>query len=126
MDSGTIFTFFAPVTDKLGIAQDWLAATALNVMTAVAIIKPKFEDLFKGFWRTSILAGVLGLAQAAAEYYQRPLVVLVAIVVLWLGTTVTMKTAEKGIDLGKKMTGNGKPLGAGDRLVDKRPTSPSY
>jgi len=100
MSDATIFSLLAPLTDKLGITQTWLAATALNVMTLTSIARAKYAAV-AGFWQTSAVVAVATGLLAAAEYYTSPLSIFVAILVVWAGTTLTMKGAEKTVDLAR-------------------------
>jgi len=101
-DAVTIFTLFKTLTDKLGITQAWLTATATNVMTLVGIVKPKFPSL-DGFWQTTALVAVTAGLLAGAEFYLAPWKILVCIVLIWGGTTLLMKTGEGAI----RITRNG-------------------
>jgi hypothetical protein len=101
MNDATIFSLLAPLTDQLGITQTWLAATALNVMSVTSIARAKYAQV-SGFWPTTILVATVTAMMAAAEYYTNPLAIFVSVVVIWGGTTLTMKGGEKVIDLGRK------------------------
>jgi len=101
MSDATIFSLLASLTDKLGITQTWLAATALNVMSLTSIARAKYSQV-SGFWPTTILVAGATALLAAAEYYTNPLAVFVSVVVIWGGTTLTMKGGEKVIDLGRR------------------------
>jgi hypothetical protein len=100
MDEVSIFTLFKAVTDKLGITQAWLTATATNVMMLTTIVKAKFS-LFEGFWPTTALVSVATGMLAAAEFYTTPLNILLAVILVWGSTTLLMKGTEKGVDIAK-------------------------
>jgi hypothetical protein len=106
MDEVTVFTLFKAVTDKLGITQAWLTATATNVMTLTVIAKAKF-DVLKGFWATTILVAVATGMLAAAEFFAAPLNIVVAVILVWAGTTLLMKGGEKSVDVAAKGFGRG-------------------
>lgn len=97
MDS-TIFTMFSPLLLKLGITEQWLNATAVNVMTFVGMIKPKFSQI-DGFWETSGVVAVSAAALAGVQFYGTPWAIPVAVVAIWVGTTLLMKGGEKTIDV---------------------------
>lgn len=99
-DAVTIFTLFKTVTDKLGITQAWLNATATNVMTLTVIVKAKF-DIFTGFWQTTALVAVATAMLATAEFFTTPFNILVAVVLIWAGTTLLMKGGEHGVEIAK-------------------------
>lgn len=100
-DAVTIFTLFKTLTDKLGITQVWLTATATNVMTLVGIVKPKFQQL-DGFWPTTALVAVAAGLLAGAEFYMTPWKVFVCVLFVWGGTTVLMKSGEGVIHITRK------------------------
>lgn len=94
----TIFALFSTLTDKLGITQEWLNGTAVNVMTFTGIVRAKFPQV-AGFWPTTAVVAAATLGLAAAQYYTSPLNIGVCIVLVWAGTTLLMKGGEKGVDV---------------------------
>jgi chromate transport protein ChrA len=92
----TIFTIFSSLTDKLGITQDWLNAMGMNILTVLTIVRGRFP-MVDSFWEQSAVVGAASALLAVAQYYSNPWAIVVAVIILWAGTTLTTKTGEKGV-----------------------------
>jgi len=108
----TIFSFFAMLTERVGIDANWLNAAAVNVMMLTGMVRDRYPDKVKGFWATTGVVCGLTAILAVGVYYTNPVAIPVAIFAVWFGTTFAMKAVNKSADTVK-------PRGTMDRGPSK-------